>query len=193
MREDIQLIKQAQKGDALAFEQLIYQYDRQVLNIALSFRYDEEDAKDIYQEVFLRVYNGLKNFKFKSEFSTWLFRITTNVCITYKEKKERHTHDSLDREVSREEDETRTLSDMIQGDDSADDLAVNSEHAEYIQSALNILPPQQRMAFTLKYFDGYKIKEISKMMQCKEGTIKRYIFNATEKMRDRLKGVFERG
>ncbi|HET55065.1 MAG TPA: hypothetical protein ENN33_07590 [Ignavibacteria bacterium] len=60
MQEDIQLIKQAQKGDQLAFEQLVYRYDRQVLNIAMSFRNNEDDAQDIYQEVFLRVFRGLK-------------------------------------------------------------------------------------------------------------------------------------
>ena len=86
MHEDYKLIKNAQDGDMGAFEQLLYRYDRHVLNIAYSFRNNEDDAKDIYQEVFIRVHKGLKNFQFKSEFSTWLYRITTNVCISFKRK-----------------------------------------------------------------------------------------------------------
>ena len=83
------LILNAQKGDSAAFEELIYRYDKNVLSIALRFVKNNDDAKDIYQEVFLRVFRGLKNFKFKSEFSTWLYRITTNVCLTYKQKQKK--------------------------------------------------------------------------------------------------------
>jgi RNA polymerase sigma-70 factor (ECF subfamily) len=78
---DNQLIINAQKGDMAAFEELVYRYDRHVMNIAKSFRNNDDDAKDIYQEVFLRVYRGLKNFQFKSEFSTWLYRI--KLCVYY--------------------------------------------------------------------------------------------------------------
>lgn len=176
----------------MAFEQLLYRYDRQVLNIAYSFRNDTDDAKDIYQEVFMRVYNGLKNFKFKSEFSTWLFRITTNVCISFKNKKDRHTHNSINEEISSDDDEIRTLSDFIRSGEAAGQSAENEEIRNHINRALEKLPAQQKMAFTLKYFEDYKIKEISAMMQCKEGTIKRYIFNATNKLREQLSEILER-
>ena len=82
-----ELIIKAQQGDQIAFEELIYNYDRSVLSIAMKYVGDSDDAKDIYQEVFIRVFRGLKKFEFRSEFSTWLFRITTNVCLTYKTKK----------------------------------------------------------------------------------------------------------
>lgn len=191
MHEDIQLIKRAQQGDQLAFEQLVYRYDRQVINIAMSFRNDEEDANDIYQEVFIRVFRGLKNFKFKSEFSTWLFRITTNVCISYKTKKSRNTHRSLNEQISKDEDDLTTRADLLESDSSVQEETEMNENQIYINKALEKLPAQQKMAFTLKYFDGYKIKEIAKMMQCAEGTVKRYLFNASSKMREQLKGVIE--
>lgn len=191
MNEDLQLIKRAQQGDQLAFEQLVYLYDRQVINIAMSFRNNEDDANDIYQEVFMRVFRGLKNFKFKSEFSTWLFRITTNVCISYKAKKSRNTHRSLSEEISRDEDDIRTRADLLESDLSVQEETEMNEKQMYINKALEKLPAQQKLAFTLKYFDGYKIKEIAKMMQCAEGTVKRYLFNASGKMREQLKGVIE--
>lgn len=190
--DDNTLIKKAQRGDMQAFEELIYKYDRHVLNIAKSFRNNEDDAKDIYQEVFMRVFKGLKNFQFKSEFSTWLFRITTNVCITFENKKKRHVHDSINREIlSDDEEGGATLADFIQGEGETDSLAVGSDLSKHINRALETLPGQQKMVFTLKYYQDYKIREIAKMMQCAEGTVKRYLFTATNKMREQLKGVFE--
>jgi RNA polymerase sigma-70 factor, ECF subfamily len=185
---DNQLIIKAQKGDTAAFEELIYRYDRHVLNIAKSFKNNEDDAKDIYQEVFLRVYRGLKNFQFKSEFSTWLYRITTNVCITMQSRKK--VHDSIDREIGHDEDEnTTTVSDFLSSEEKTDNRAIGSDLSKHINKALETLPPQQKMAFTLKFYNEYKIKEIAEIMQCTDGTVKRYLFNATNKMRLQLKGI----
>lgn len=191
MQDDNTLIQKARSGDMGAFEQLLYRYDRHVLNIAYSFRNSEDDAKDIYQEVFIRVYKGLKNFQFRSEFSTWLYRITTNVCISYKRKEGRHNLDSLDVSVFEDEESSAKLSDLIEGEETTDDLAISSDYSKYINRALETLPAQQKMAFTLKYYQGYKVKEIAGMMQCAEGTIKRYLFNAANKMREQLKGIID--
>jgi len=184
---DYQLIINAQKGDMASFEELVYRYDHHVLNIAKSFRNSDEDAKDIYQEVFMRVFRGLNNFQFKSEFTTWLFRITTNVCLTFQSRKK--NHDSLDQEISVGEDNTTTLAENISDYSSTDELILNKETAKYIQLALNDLSPKQKMVFTLKYYEEYKIREIAEMMQCSEGAVKRYLFVATHKMRDKLKSV----
>jgi RNA polymerase sigma-70 factor, ECF subfamily len=187
---DNQLIIEAQKGDMKAFEELVYRYDRHVLGIAKSFRNNDEDAKDIYQEVFIRVYRGLKSFQFKSEFSTWLFRITTNVCITHQSRKK--NYDSIDKEIYADEDGTTTLADTLTNNNPTDNLAVGSDLSKLINSALNYLPPQQKMVFTLKYFQEYKIREIAEMMQCSEGAVKRYLFTATNKMRSRLRNLVEK-
>jgi len=184
---DNQLILSAQKGDMSSFEELVYRYDRHVLNIAKAFRNDDEDAKDIYQEVFMRVFKGLKNFQFKSEFTTWLFRITTNVCITHQSRKK--NHESIHREISNDEEDERTLADTLADNRSADELAIGGEISKYINKALDGLPPQQRMVFTLKYFNELKIREIAEVMQCTEGAVKKYLFTATHKMRDRLKNI----
>jgi len=184
---DNQLIINAQQGDMSSFEELVYRYDRHVLNIAKSFRNNDDDAKDIYQEVFMRVYRGLKNFQFKSEFSTWLFRVTTNVCITHQSRKK--DHDSIDREIFSEDENSTTMAEMLTDNKSSDELAVGKDISKYITKALNELPPQQKMVFTLKYFEEYKIREIAEMMQCTEGAVKKYLFTATHKMRDRLKNI----
>jgi len=184
---DYQLIINAQKGDMASFEELVYRYDHHVLNIAKSFRNSDDDAKDIYQEVFMRVFRGLKNFQFKSEFTTWLFRITTNVCLTFQSRKK--DHDSLDQVISLGDDNTTTLAENISDYSSADELLISGEISKYVQLALNDLPPKQKMVFTLKYYEEYKIRQIAEMMQCSEGAVKRYLFVATHKMRSKLKTV----
>ena len=188
--DDNLLIKKVQKGDMSAFEELISKYDRQVLNIAYSFRNNSDDAKDIYQEVFLRVFKGIKKFRFESEFSTWLYRIATNVCITYQNKIKKHKVESLDIEISGDEyDSISSPADFISGDQNSDSRALNSDVNKFIIKAMDTLPPKQKLAFSLKHTQGYKIKEIAVMMDCKEGTIKRYLFNATNKLREILSPV----
>lgn len=186
---EIKLVKKAQEGDIKAFEQLIYKYDRQVLNIAYSFKNDEDEAKDVYQEVFIRVFKGLSSFQFKSEFSTWLFRIAINVCITLNTQKRKHQIESLDSEI---EESDEKVSDYIPSEDyKTDEELLNNETKKYITEALDTLPSQQKLAFTLKHYNEYKIKEIAKIMNCNEGTVKRYLFNATHRLRTILQPVLQ--
>lgn len=189
LQDENSLIKEARKGDQEAFRELVCRYDRQVLNIAASFRNSEEDAKDIYQEVFIRVYKGINNFQFRSEFSTWLFRITTNVCISYNHKQRRRKMESIDKRVDSDDEFAIRFAETIEGEDYADKKVYASEISDKINQAVEELPAQQKMAFTLKYFQEYKIKEIAEMMNCAEGTIKRYLFTATNKLKDRLQNI----
>jgi RNA polymerase sigma-70 factor, ECF subfamily len=190
-QEESKLIMEAQRGDETAFEQLIYLYDKNVLAIAYSYTKNREDAKDIYQDVFIRVFKGIKKFEFRSEFSTWLYRITTNVCLTYKDKKVRHKISSLDEELTGEDGETRTYSDMLEGESRTDESAESTDISTRIDEGVEKLSPQQKMVFTLKHFKGYKIKEIAAAMNCAEGTVKNYLFIATQKMREHLKRALE--
>lgn len=183
---DNELILKAQKGDEKAFCELIYRYDKKALAIITSYRNDADTAKDIYQEVFLRVYNGLKNFRFESEFSTWLYRITVNVCITFKEREKRARHVSIDEDISGDEDSETTLAEIIAGDSSADEETINSELRGRIDEAVEKLSPKQKMAFTLKHYQDLKIREIAKLMSCTEGAVKKYLFIATGKLKNEL-------
>jgi RNA polymerase sigma-70 factor (ECF subfamily) len=183
---DNQLILNAQNGDVLAFEELIYRYDKMVLRIALKYTGDSEDAKDIYQEVFIKVFNSLSKFQFKSEFSTWLFRIVSNTCITFKRKYAKANHFSLDDEKN--ENYVATIPDNRES--SPENIAVNSENGKKINEALNTLSPNQKMSFLLKHYEGYKIREIAEMMNCKEGTIKKYLFDAVKRLKLQLENSY---
>jgi RNA polymerase sigma-70 factor, ECF subfamily len=182
---DTELILQAQDGSSSAFEELVYRYDRHVLSIALKYSGDEDDAKDIYQEVFIRVYKALKNFRFQSEFSTWLFRITTNVCLTYKSRQSKRVKISLSYS---DEEPDKAVAELKSGEESQpDEIFGASELSFRVEKALELLSPKQKYCFTLKHFQGYKIREIAHMMDCKEGTVKKYLFDAIRKLRLNIK------
>lgn len=190
MQDDNQLILKAQNGDNVAFEQLVMKYDRHVLNIAYGYNNDKDDADDIYQEVFLRVHKGLKNFQSRSKFSTWLYRITVNVCIEFKRKENVRRYEPLSK-AGDDEENTNSYESIIDSGVRTDKNILENETNNLIQTEVDKLPQQLKMAFTLKYYQGLKIKEISKMMNCTEGTIKSYLFTSSRKLREKLKPILE--
>ncbi len=187
---DSELITQAKSGNDSAFEELIFRYDRSVLAIAFKFVHNSDDAKDIYQEVFIRVYRGLKNFEMKSEFSTWLYRIATNVCLSQKSRSKKHFYVSIDEQNESEDGESVNFE---IADDEMDPgaLMANLDLGDTIQDAVDSLSSKQRMTFILKHYEGYKIREIAEMLNCKEGTVKKYLFDAIRNLRKKLKPIHQ--
>jgi RNA polymerase sigma-70 factor (ECF subfamily) len=187
MMQDLDLIQRAKLGDMGAFEELVFRYDRQVLTIAARYVQSAEDAKDIYQEVFLRVFRSLPRFQLRSQFSTWLFRITTNVCLSHRTKRKRHVHTSLNQDS--EDEHGGIQADTIIGTSATDEHVENSDTALHVAQAVETLSPKQKLVFTMKYYDEYKIREIAEMTGLNEGTVKRYLFAATRKVRHALKDL----
>lgn len=186
---DTDLIIQAQKGNQNAFEELVYRYDRNVLSIVMRYAINEDDAKDLYQEVFIRVYRGLKKFRFQSEFSTWLFRITTNVCLTYKSRSKEHLRVSINKDYD-DENEYSGKEELVYEGSSPEEISSGADLGEIVNSAVESLSPKQKMTFILKHYEGYKIREIAEMLNCKEGTVKKYLFDAIKNLRKKLKPVY---
>jgi RNA polymerase sigma-70 factor, ECF subfamily len=184
---ETELIMQAQRGDMNAFEQLVQRHDKRVFTIAAGYVHSADDAKDIYQEVFLRVYKGLPKFQYKSEFSTWIYRITTNVCLSHRSRRNRNPNTSLDQSVNDEDGHPHALKDTLSDTAAADQQTYDAEIALRVEQALKTLSPRQRMVFTLKHYEGYKLKEIAEMMKCSDGTVKKYLFEATARLRKQLK------
>ena len=188
--DDKELIQKAQRGDMTAFERLVYNHDKRVLAIAARYVTSSEDAKDIYQEVFLRVYRGLKRFKMESEFSTWLHRITVNVCLTHRSRARRHVHVSLDEQGDSEDNDGHAAA-LAGNEAPTDQHSLNGEISGHIEAALRELSPRQRLVFTMRHYEGYKLREIANLMQCTEGTVKRYLFLATRSLRERLRQSYD--
>jgi RNA polymerase sigma-70 factor, ECF subfamily len=184
---DLDLIQKAKQGDLGAFEQLVFRYDKQVLTIAARYVQSSEDAKDIYQEVFLRVYRSLPRFQLRSQFSTWLFRITTNVCLSHRTRRKRHFHTSLSQDS--DDEHGGTLADAIVEPRAADRQVERTDMALHVSHAIESLSSKQKLVFTMKYYDDYKIREIAEILGLADGTVKRYLFTATKKVRRSLKDL----
>lgn len=183
--DDWELIRRSRNGDAGAFEALVCRYDRQVLGMALQYTGNREDAKDIYQEVFLKVHRSIENFRFESKFSTWLFRVTTNACLTHHARRKKDRLLSLDGGRGRDG-EADALSEELQTPAEPERRTLNAEARRQIEAALKKLSPQQRLIFCLRHFDGHKLREIAELLDCAEGTVKKHLFVATERMKKQL-------
>ena len=168
------LIKKAQKGDTQAFEELVKKYDSRVLSIAYQIAGNQQDAEDIYQETFIKVFRGIDSFRSDSSFYTWLYRIAVNCSLSYCKKKKRNTHVPLD---NGENDFFWKAVDSGLGPEGQ---ITNKELRRKIEEGVDKLPPMQKAVFVLKYFHGQKIKEISWITDCAEGTVKNYLFRARE-------------
>ena len=179
------LIKEAQRGNVLAFESLVKNYDRHVLQLAYNMVSNTQDAEDIYQEVLVRVYKNLHRFEFKSEFSTWLYRVVVNYCINFQKKSRRLKAYSIDNEF---QDGDESWQKTIKSDaQNPEQSFLNVELSGEIETALQQLSPKQKTVFVLRHYHGHKLKEIAGILKCSEGTIKNYLFRATQKMQRLLK------
>ena len=193
MLADEILIEKAQQGDMGAFERLIERYDRKVLSMALSFTRDPEEAKDVYQEVFIRVFRALPKFEQRSLFSTWVHRIVINVCKTHQSRRARHSHLSLDESLASESPERNLVLAQLSDGSSGERMALQSDLSSQMNEALQLLSPKQRLVFTLRHYHGYKLREIAAMMSCAEGTVKRHLFSATRRVREVLRPLVAEG
>jgi RNA polymerase sigma-70 factor (ECF subfamily) len=184
--EESDLIRAAQRGDQQAFEQLVRSYDQQVLRMALNLLHSEEDARDIYQEAFLRVYRNLPRFRFDCSFSTWLYRIVANLCLDQIRR----------RKVRKEEPAALTTGggelDRFQfvAEDRADvdpqRQLMSAEVNSRVQEVLSRLTPRERLVFEMRHYQGMRLRSIGEALGVTEEAAKNCLFRATQKMRAAL-------
>jgi RNA polymerase sigma-70 factor, ECF subfamily len=187
--EEHSLVRKAQEGDRLAFEELVRRYDREVLRLALNLVHKPEDARDIYQESFLRVYRNLHRFRFECSFYTWLYRITTNAALDYLRRRTSHREDQAPVLPDETEGSTRDFFDR-QPETSAESNPERSflgrELGEKIQEAMKSLSPRERTVFEMKHHQGLRLRAIGELLGTSEETVKNSLFRATRKLRASL-------
>jgi RNA polymerase sigma-70 factor (ECF subfamily) len=156
-----------------------------VLKLAQQMLNNLEDAQDVYQEIFIKVFRSLPSFRFESEFSTWLYRIVINQCINYRQWRSRRRFLSFDVHNTGEE----TTPDFVPEDKNPDPEreTLNKELSREIALAMESLSDRQRAVFILRHFHGHKLQEIAKTIGCAEGTVKNYLFRATQHMQEKLR------
>ena len=188
--DDTLLIRQAQQGNTAAFEELVQQYDRAVLRLAIHLTGSQEDGQDIYQEAFLRAYINLPRFRFECSFYTWIYRIVTNLCLDHLRRKNSRGRD-VTTMVSPDGDEEEVLNRMPDHNPGAspERSLVGRELRRCILHALGRLSPRERMVFELKHYHGLKLRTVADLLNTTEGTIKNTLFRANHKLRSRLAEV----
>ncbi len=171
--DDFSLIKRFIEGDQYTFNTLVQRHKEKVRNIIYLTLGNRDMVDDIAQEVFLTVYKNLQNFRFESQFTTWLYRVTVNKCKDQLRKMK-----------------IRKIFSPIK--DSEEELGYTSSHdssdiKEIVQKAIAKLPEKLRVPLLLKDIEGLSYQEIAESVQCEIGTVKSRIFRAREGLRNILK------
>ncbi len=164
--EEIALIRAAQNGDLRAFEKLVHQYQQRVVVTAYRLVQNWEDAKDIAQEVFVRVYRSLSGFHRERKFFTWLYRIIINVCWDFLRQQKRFHPTSLNEALAQGAESTASY-----------DIA-GRETTEKIMELIHQLSTPQKTVFLLREIEGFSCKEIARILQMPAGTIRSHLFHA---------------
>jgi RNA polymerase sigma-70 factor (ECF subfamily) len=169
------LIAEIRAGSAGAFEDLMKQYQGQVYRTCFGYTRNRDDALDVTQEVFVKVYERIDSFSGSGSFKGWLLRITHNQSLNWIRARARHgEHDRLSEanapgmEAGQEVDLSR------------------QENRDLIEAAMLHLNPKQRKALTLRYFERMSISEIASLLECTEGTARNILFRSMQKLRDRM-------
>jgi RNA polymerase sigma-70 factor (ECF subfamily) len=190
--EDRVLIGKAQQGDTAAFRRLVERHQRRAFAIALSLVRDENDARELVQDAFLRVHKSLPSFQGGSSFFTWLYRIVTNLSIDLIRKPGRQTTDiddpRLGLDESRETDFPLTA--RVDGADPHD-VVRRKEIAARVQTALEALPPYHRGVIVMREIEGLSYEEMAEAMGVSKGTIMSRLFHARQKLQKALADCYE--
>jgi RNA polymerase sigma-70 factor (ECF subfamily) len=181
--QDRVLLESAQRGDKLAFKKLVQRHQRRAFAIALGLLRDEQDAREVVQEAFLRVHRSLDSFEGGSTFFTWLYRIVTNLSIDLLRKPSRRNAE-LDETREVDEQDIPLLS-RIDGADPLDVLR-RAEIRNKLEAALEALPVYHRGVIVMREVEGLSYEEMAEAMGVSKGTIMSRLFHARQKLQHAL-------
>lgn len=171
--DERELIRRAQEGDQEAFAAVVRTYRNSLIQVAYGYLHDREESLDAVQEVFLKTYRKIHSFKNESSIYTWLYRITINHCKDRLRSRKRTTALSLDawNEDGKEFDIPDCSGDPSQAAESA-------ERDRMVKEAIDALPDKHKQVLLLRELGGLSYKEISEILQCREGTVMSRLFHA---------------
>ena len=179
---DEDLVAHAQAGDMEAFNQLVARWERPIYALAYRTLGREEDARDVVQEAFLRAYRGLKGFKGQAKFSSWLYRITLNLCRDWMRKARRAPLI----QVPETEDGMDMAEQMPSPAESVEELVNRRQMSAAVAKAMLELPEEQRVAILMKEFHGLTFQEIADALDCPLSTVKTRLYQGLSVLRRRL-------
>lgn len=177
---DKELVEKAKRGDQEAFAQLVLDNQNRVYSLALRLSGDREEAADLAQEAFVKAWQGLSAFQGESSFSTWVYRLTTNVCIDHLRKKKRR--EAVEPSVSLD-DENNSWAEPSTWEQDPQRLLEQSERGKALARAIDRLPDWQREALVLRELSGLSYQEIGEKLDIDIGTVKSRIARARLNLR----------
>jgi RNA polymerase sigma-70 factor (ECF subfamily) len=192
--DDRELIARAQADDRAAFETLVHRYDRDILRLILNVLRSPEDAHDVYQDSFLKIYRNLHRFRAESSFYTWAYRIVTNACLDHLRKRRCRPEDQAP-EIIQGSRESGAAVDFFESqqqrgvESNPERRMLGQEIGEQIDTALASLSPRERMIFEMKHHQGLRLRAIGEALGASEETVKNSLFRATRKLRAQLQGM----
>ena len=181
---DEQLVARSQGGDVESFNQLILRWERPIYALAYRVIGREEDARDVCQEAFLRAFRALPGFKGQAKFSSWLYRITLNLCRDWMRRQRRAPVSQMPEDVDAMEfaSETGPV-------ESIEDLVARRELSSAVEEAMALLPEEQRTAIILKEYHGMTFQEIADLQGCPLSTVKTRLYQGLSVLRRHLAGT----
>lgn len=169
---DEQLILEARSGGREAFDLLVGRWEGPLYSLAYRFLGHPEEARDVCQETFLRVYSEAERFREGAKFSTWMYQIALNLCRDITRKRRRWDR-ILVSPVSRRSDDGRVIPfDPTDRSEGAEQEAIRSAERKRLRAALETIPQEQREVVVMKEFQGLKFREIAEILGCPESTVK---------------------
>ncbi|AEV69215.1 sigma-70 family RNA polymerase sigma factor [Acetivibrio clariflavus] len=183
------LVERAKSGDLEAFEQLIIGCQKKVFNIAFRMVGNYDDANELAQEVFIKAFRSIKNFKGDSSFSTWIYRITANVCLDELRKRKNRTIVSLDQDIELNDGDVKRQ--MPDNAPTPDMEAESNEVKSIVNESIQQLPDDYKSMIILRDIQGFSYDEISKIVNCPEGTVKSRINRARQALKKILQAKKE--
>jgi RNA polymerase sigma-70 factor (ECF subfamily) len=186
-----ELIKLILQGERDKFRIFVEKYQQLVFRTCMGFVHNKEDADDLTQEVFLKAYQSLPDFKMKSAFSTWLYRIAVNASLNRVRKSSGTSF--LQRLESLFGSENKTDWQLTAVDtDDPENIIIRKEHSQWLQKALDSLPENQRTAIVLSKYDDLSQKEIAEIMNTTEGAVEALLQRAKKNLREKLSGSVQK-
>jgi RNA polymerase sigma-70 factor, ECF subfamily len=183
------LIERCKQGERQAFDELVRKYEKRVYNLAYRLSGSYDDANDISVDAFVRVFQAIKMFRGDANFSTWLFRIVTNVYLDRRKRTRNKQHLSLEEVIDVEE---STVTRQVEDPGPTPGAVVEQkERAQLIQSAIVSLPTDQRTMIVLYHTEGFSYEEIASVLELPIGTVKSRLNRARLKLREKLEPIRE--
>ena len=173
--EDISLVERYRNGDSGAIEELVVKYQKQIYAFVYRLINDAEEAKDLTQKTFLKLFSAIGSFRNEASFKTWLYQIAMNTSLSHF-KQNRHRAGELELQET-----------IIGSQAGALSLVIEKERMDYLRKAMGELPERQRLAVILRTYEGLSCRETAEVMGCSEGTVKAHYHAAVKGLKNILK------